>query len=93
MLDKAVERKLRQAVLKRGGLCWKFVSPGTNGVPDRIIMLDGGICTFVETKASGKTMRALQVKRKKQLETLGFKVYCLDGIEQIGGMLDEIEKG
>lgn len=93
MLEKAVERKLRQAVIKRGGLCWKFVSPGTNGVPDRIIMLDGSICAFVETKAPGKKMRVLQMKRKKQLETLGFRVYCLDGIEQIGGMLDEIEKG
>lgn len=36
--------------------------------------------------------RSIQIKRKRQLEALGFLVYCIDGIEQIGGVLDEIEQ-
>ncbi len=36
-------------------------------------------------------MRPLQNKRKKQLEALGFLVYCLDDVEQIGGILSEIQ--
>jgi hypothetical protein len=50
-----------------------------------------GKMAFVECKATGKKMRPIQEKRKKQLEALGFSVYCLDSVEQIGGVLDEIK--
>ena len=76
---------------KHGGLALKFVSPGLDGVPDRIVLLPGGHMAFVELKAPGKTMRPLQVRRKDQLEGLGFSVYCVDGTEQIGGILDAIQ--
>jgi hypothetical protein len=46
---------------------------------------------FVELKAPGKKMRALQVRRKRQLEILGFKVFTVDNHEMIGGILDEIQ--
>ena len=36
MLEKQVEQKLVAAVKSKGGVCWKFTSPGTAGVPDRI---------------------------------------------------------
>lgn len=45
---------------------------------------------FAELKAPGKTLRPLQVKRKRQLEALGFRVYVIDDVEQIGGVLNEI---
>ena len=38
----------------------------------------------------GKKPRPLQVKRMRQLKSLGFPVYVVDGAEQIGGVLDEI---
>ena len=41
-------------------------------------------------KAPGKKTRPLQEKRKRQLEGLGFPVYVIDSLEQIGGVLDEI---
>jgi hypothetical protein len=63
-----------------------------NGVPDRLVLLPNGKMAFVELKAPGKKMRSLQIKRKRQLEALGFSVYCIDRIELIGGVLDEIEK-
>lgn len=91
MLERTVERHLVQAARKRGGLALKFVSPGMDGVPDRIVLLPHGKLAFVELKAPGKAMRSLQVRRKEQLEALGFSVYCVDGIEQIGGILDEIQ--
>lgn len=91
MLESAIERKLVRAARKRGGLALKFVSPGMDGVPDRIVLLPHGKLAFVELKAPGKTMRPLQVRRKEQLEALGFSVYCVDGVEQIGGILDEIQ--
>ena len=91
MREKTVEAKLVKAVRAIGGLTPKFVSPGLAGVPDRLVLLPGGRIAFIELKAEGKTLRPLQVRRKKQLEVLGFSVYCIDRPEQIGGILDEIQ--
>jgi hypothetical protein len=90
MREKAIERKLTLMVKKQGGICPKFVSPGFDGVPDRIVLLPGGCMAFVEVKAPGKKPRALQVSRHTLLRKLGFRVYVLDNEEQIGGILDEI---
>lgn len=90
MREKHIEQKLTKTVKNIGGLALKFVSPNFNGVPDRLILLPGGKIAFVELKAPGKKMRALQIKRKGQLEALGFKVYCIDSVEMIGGVIDEI---
>ena len=35
-------------------------------------------------------MRPLQVRRKRQLEALGFLVYCIDSVEQIDEVLKEM---
>lgn len=91
MQEKYIEQKLVAAVKRMGGMAPKFVSPGIDGMPDRIVLLPMGRIAFVECKATGKKMRSLQNKRKKQLEALGFLVYCLDDIEQIGGILSEIQ--
>jgi len=88
--EKAIENKLRKATKDMGGIALKFISPGMSGVPDRLILLPGKRLAFVEVKAPGETMRPLQVKRKRQLEALGFSVYCIDHPDQIGGVLDEI---
>ena len=83
MREKQVEQKLVQAVKARGGICPKFVSPGFDGMPDRIVLLPGRHFGFVEVKAPGKMPRLM--------EKLGFSVYVLDGPEKIGGILDEIQ--
>ena len=91
MREKTVEAKLVAAVKAMGGLSLKFISPGYDGMPDRLVLLPNGKFAFVELKAPGKKMRPLQVRRKKQIEALGFLVYCIDRPEQIGGVLSEIQ--
>lgn len=91
MTEKHIEQTLTKAVKAKGGLCVKFVSPNFNGVPDRIVLLPFGKIAFVELKAPGKKPRPLQVKRKRQLESLGFLVYCLDNTDKIGEIIDEIQ--
>ena len=90
MREKFIEEKLKKAVKEKGGLCLKFVSPGFDGVPDRIILMPGGIIAFAELKAPGKKLRPLQERRKRQLESLGFSVFCIDNTKCIGGIIDEI---
>ena len=92
MREKEVEQKLVRAVKAAGGICPKWVSPGTNGMPDRIMLLPGGRIAFVEVKAPGEEPRKLQLHRHEQLRLLGFQVYVLDHPGQIGGILDGIEK-
>ena len=91
MREKTIEAKLVKTVRSMGGLAPKFISPGLDGMPDRIVLLKHGRLAFVEVKANGQKPRPLQVRRKRQLEALGFSVYCLDDATQIGGILDEIQ--
>lgn len=90
MREREVERKLVAAVKAAGGICPKWVSPGFDGVPDRIAMFPGGKLAFVEVKAPGEKPRPLQRARHELLRRLGFKVFVLDSVEKIGGMIDEI---
>ena len=91
MREKAIEKKLVMAAKRRGGMAVKFTSPGTNGMPDRIVLLPGGRMGFVELKAPGKKPRLVQELRMRQLRRLGFFAAVIDGLEQIGGVLDEIQ--
>ena len=90
MREQQIEQKLVQAVRKKGGLCLKFVSPNFDGMPDRLILLPRGRIAFAELKAPGKKPRPLQIARHKTLMKLGFRVYIIDSVEQIGAVLDEI---
>lgn len=87
-----LEKVLVDRVTNLGGLAWKFTSPGTVGVPDRIILIRGKIC-FVEMKAPDQRMRRIQEWRKKQIEREGFDVYCLDSLEKIEKFIEEIIGG
>ncbi len=90
MREKTIEQHLVKAVKNIGGIAPKLVSPGFDGMPDRLVLLPRGKIGFVEVKAPGKEPRPLQVARHGLLRRLGFKVYVLDDTEQIGGILDDI---
>jgi len=91
--EKVIEQQLVKAVKNVGGVCWKFVSPGTNAVPDRIILVSLGRIAFVEVKAPGEKPRPLQVMRINQIRRLGFKVYVLDNKNQIEEIIKDILGG
>lgn len=85
--EKQIEKKLVKAVKQRGGLAPKLISPGMDGMPDRMVLLPGACILFVEVKAPGKKPRPLQVLRHRQLTELGFEVYVLDDPDQIPEIL------
>jgi len=91
MRESSIEHRLVIEVKKRGGYAPKFVSPGLDGVPDRLVLLPGGKLAFVEVKAPGEKPRPIQRRRMEQFAALGFQVYVLDRVEQIGGILDGIQ--
>ena len=91
MREKQTEQRLVKAVKAAGGICPKLVSPGTDGMPDRMVLLPGGRIGFVEVKTPSQKPRPLQVRRHEQLRMLGFKVYVLDDVNDIPGIIREIE--
>ena len=91
MRESFIEEKLTKAVKQNGGLCWKLTSPGTAGVPDRIILMPKGRIAFVEVKAPGEKPRPLQLSRHRLLRRLGFKVYVLDALEDIEKIISEVK--
>ncbi len=90
MREKCIEQMLVKDIKVMGGIAPKFISPGFDGMPDRIVLLPGGHMAFVEVKAHGKKPRPIQMARHRLLRRLGFKVYVLDDEQQIGDVLDEI---
>ena len=77
-LEKDIEQKLRTSVERLGGKCLKWVCPGWSGVPDRIILLPGGIIIFAETKRpKGSVVGELQKWWREQLTALGFLVWTI----------------
>lgn len=90
MNEKYIESELTKAVKQNGGVYWKFTSPGTAGVPDRIVLMPKGHIAFVEVKAPGEKPRKLQLSRHKLLRRLGFQVYVLDALEDIEKIIKEV---
>lgn len=90
MREKVIEQKLVKAVKAAGGIAPKLVSPGFDGMPDRMVLMPGGRTGFVEVKVPGEKPRPLQTSRHRLLRRLGFRVYVLDNAEQIGTILREI---
>jgi hypothetical protein len=91
MKEQTIEQKFVQVVKAAGGMAPKLSCPGTAGMPDRLVLLPRGRAGFVEVKSPGEKPRPLQVARMDALRKLGFKVYVLDGIEQIGGIIGDIQ--
>jgi hypothetical protein len=91
--ERDIEKKLTKAVKAQGGMCPKLISPGTDGMPDRLVLLPGSRIGFVEVKAPGKEPRPLQARRHRQLSDLGFSVFVLDDPGQIPGIIAAIGGG
>ncbi len=92
MRETAIEGHLRDGAKKIGGKAYKFISPGNNGVPDRLVCLPGGRIAFVETKAPGRTSTDLQKLQQERLRKMGFVVTVLDSKTKVDEFLSEMQK-
>lgn len=90
MREKNIEQKFVHSVKAAGGIVPKLVSPGFDGMPDRMVLMPEGRIAFVEVKAPGEKQRPLQLARHRLLRRLGFRVYVLDSEKQITRIIDEI---
>lgn len=93
MRERHIEQLLCRAVKKKGGIAPKLVSPGFDGMPDRLLLFPQGRVAFVEVKAPGAKPRPLQIARHRLLVKLGFMVYVIDDETQIQPLINDIRKG
>ena len=88
--ESAVERRLAEGVRARGGLCWKFVSPGTSGVPDRVVVTARGEIWLVELKADDGRLSDRQAMILRQLRDRGAPCAVLVGKGDVDRFLEMI---
>lgn len=87
-LEREVERYLVRRVEALGGRCLKWTSPGTTGLPDRIVLLPRGRIIFVELKRpKGSRVAPLQIYWREALRGLGFSHYTAHTRHAIDTML------
>lgn len=91
MEESRIEKRLKKQIELIGGKAFKFVSPGVSGMPDRIVLMPGGRIYFVELKAPGKKLKALQKYRAKELKNLGFDVRTIDTMEKVDSFTEEVK--
>ena len=93
MLEKEIEKVLVREVSKLGGRAYKWVSPGNDGVPDRIVVLPGMRPVFVELKAESGRLSALQKVQVGRLLDMGQDVRVLRGIQEVERFLEDCDTG
>lgn len=85
MRESLIESYLVDQVKRRNGICWKWVSPSRNGVPDRIVIIDGRVF-FVEVKATGKIPTSQQLHVHGLMAAAGAEVFTVDSKEAIDAL-------
>lgn len=91
--EKDIEKYFVRRVRDAGGKAYKFVSPGNNGVPDRMVCLPGGRAVFVELKAPGKSPRPMQIHQIGILREFGFRVEIVDSKESADKFISSLQEG
>lgn len=92
--ESTIEAYLRQRTKALGGRADKWVSPGNVGVPDRIVIMPGGVIGFVELKAPGRKSTPMQRLQQERLRALGCRVYAdVDSREKVDALLAELQGG
>lgn len=88
-----VERSFCNRLRKAGCLVYKFVSPGNDGVPDRIVVTPGGRVIFVELKTERGKLEPIQKFQIGRLQDHGQTVLVLHGTAEVDRFVFDVLEG
>ena len=92
-LEKDVEGYLTRQVERLGGKCLKFIPDIDNGMPDRLVLLPGGITVWVELKnGTSEDARRLQKMQHLKLRRLGQRVEVIQTTAAVDALLKEYRR-
>lgn len=90
MLEKEIEQRMCEMIRKRGGLTYKFTSPGNVGVPDRLVITPTGVVWFVELKTEKGRLAKIQKQQIRELEKRGANVRVVYGLQGAIDFVNEV---
>lgn len=90
MTEAQIEQRLVKGVKKFGGMCLKFVSPSTPGVPDRLIITATGKVIFAELKTEVGRLSKIQKFVIGEMRKRGADVRVVKGLGEVKQLLAEI---
>lgn len=90
-LESTIEEYLIKKAELNGFLCWKFVTPSANGVPDRIL-IGNGLIFFIELKRPKGKARELQIDAMQTMALYGATSLVLDTKDKIDKLFEIINK-
>ena len=92
MIENDIEKYLVRRIKSIGALCYKFTSPGTRGVPDRIILYQGDVF-FAELKRPGGKPRKDQLKIMEKFNDQMIPIFIIDTKEKADKFATIVSKG
>ena len=87
MRESLIEKKVSDYATEQGWLVYKFSSPGSRAVPNKIYMKAGKVF-FIEFKSPGKKPTKLQLKTHERIKAQGISVFVIDDIEEGKALVD-----
>ena len=87
--ENKVEAYLDREIKRLGGITRKWVSPGRDGVPDRIVIHQGRVW-FVEVKTVDGEYEEGQEREHKRLRDAGAEVRTVWGHDGVDGFIREV---
>jgi hypothetical protein len=91
-MEKNVEKRLREKTRKElRGFAFKFISPGTTGVPDRLVLVPWRRFYLVELKFGKNGLSPRQKIIQKALGLIGIKVYVLYSNKDVDDFIEFVK--
>lgn len=90
MKESELERIFVNEIRREGGEAYKWVSPGNDGVPDRIVVFPHGEIYFIELKAEAGRIRRIQKKQISRLRALGQEAAVVKGEDGMISFFEDI---
>lgn len=88
MLEKQIEKAVKDYARSKGWLAYKFTSPGHVGVPDGLFISPSGRVIFMEFKQTGKLATPMQQRELFKINSHHVLAVVVDSVEQGKGLID-----
>ena len=89
MLERDIEKKVKEYARSKGWLAYKFTSPGHAFVPDAVLISPLGKVIFIEFKQLGKKPTPGQEREHHRMRQNKVLVFLIDSVEKGKGVIDE----
>ena len=90
--ERDIEHYLVEQISKLGGKAYKFSSPNSRGVPDRLCILPNGFIFFVECKAPGRTVTPLQRLTIDKMRSMKVHVFITDSKSSVDYLINVVSR-